>query len=74
MRGFAGALSAPVRVIGQAQVAIEVGVAPECPYGYYDVPPYACAPPEYYGPAWFVNGVFIGAGPWFRGPDNFRVA
>src|ERR1017187_1914486 len=24
----------------QAQVGVEVGVAPECPYGYYDVAPY----------------------------------
>ena len=28
----------------QAQVGIEIGVAPVCPYGYYDVPPYECAP------------------------------
>jgi len=55
-----------------AQVGVEVGVAPECPYGYYDVPPYTCAPPGYYGPEWFVNGVFIGAGPWFHGASDFR--
>jgi hypothetical protein len=55
-----------------AQVGVEVGVAPDCPYGYYDVPPYACAPPGYYGPEWFTGGVFIGAGPWFHGPENFR--
>jgi hypothetical protein len=23
-----------------AQIAVEVGVAPECPYGYYDSAPY----------------------------------
>lgn len=56
----------------QVGVGINVGVAPECPYGYYDVPPYACAPPGYYGPEWFVDGVFIGAGPWFHGPAGFR--
>jgi hypothetical protein len=56
----------------QAQVAVEVGPAPECPYGYYDVPPYACAPYGYYGPEWFVGGVFIGAGPWFHGPAVFH--
>jgi hypothetical protein len=56
--------------IGVAPAA--VGVAPECPYGYYDVPPYACAPAGYYGPEWFTGGVFIGAGPWFHGPDHFH--
>jgi hypothetical protein len=54
------------------QVAVEVGVAPVCPYGYYDVPPYACAPYGYYGPEWFSGGVFIGAGPWFHGPADFH--
>ena len=24
----------------QAQVGVEIGVAPVCPYGYYDVAPY----------------------------------
>lgn len=55
-----------------AQVAVAVGVAPDCPYGYYDAPPYACAPYGYYGPEWFTGGVFIGAGPWFHGPAEFR--
>jgi hypothetical protein len=56
----------------EAQIGVEVGVAPVCPYGYYDVPPYNCAPYGYYGPEWFVGGVFIGAGPWFHGPANFH--
>jgi hypothetical protein len=43
------------------------GAAPVCTYGYYDYYPYACAPYGYYGPDWFVGGVFIGAGPWYRG-------
>ncbi len=80
MRFFAVALFAVVVGIGitataprlQAQVGVEVGVAPDCPYGYYDVPPYACAPAGYYGPEWFVNGIFIGAGPWFHGPHDFH--
>jgi hypothetical protein len=55
-----------------AQVSVQIGPAPVCPYGYYDVAPYACAPAGYYGPEWFVNGVFIGAGPWFHGPANFH--
>jgi hypothetical protein len=54
-----------------AQVSVTVGVAPVCPYGYYDYAPYACAPYGYYGPTWFVNGVFIGAGPWYHGPAHF---
>jgi hypothetical protein len=56
----------------QAQVAVGIGVAPVCPYGYYSVPPYDCAPYGYYGPEWFAGGVFIGAGPWFRGPAGFH--
>lgn len=55
----------------QVSVGVDVGPAPVCPYGYYDVPPYDCAPYGYYGPDWFVNGVFIGAGPWFHGPGGF---
>ena len=40
---------------------------PVCPYGYYSYYPYACAPYGFYGPQWFVGGVFIGAGPWYTG-------
>jgi hypothetical protein len=67
--GFCFAVCAPSI---QAQVSVDVGVAPVCPYGYYDYPPYACAPYGYYGPEWFMGGVFIGAGPWFHGPENFH--
>ena len=56
----------------QAQVQVDIGVAPECPYGYYDVAPYSCAPSGYYGPEWFSGDIFVGAGPWFHGPANFR--
>src|SRR5271155_6075962 len=55
-----------------AQVSVAIGVAPNCPYGYYDTAPYGCAPYGYYGPEWFTGGVFIGAGPWFHGPSNFN--
>jgi hypothetical protein len=55
-----------------AQVNINIGPAPVCPYGYYDYAPYACAPYGYYGPEWFSGGVFIGVGPWFHGPANFN--
>ncbi len=56
----------------EAQVSVSIGVAPDCPYGYYDVAPYDCAPYGYYGPEWFTGGVFIGAGPWFHGPSDFQ--
>jgi hypothetical protein len=56
----------------QAQVAVEIGAAPVCPYGYYDTAPYGCAAYGYYGPQWFTGGVFIGAGPWFHGSENFQ--
>ena len=51
-----------------AQVSINIGAEPDCPYGYYDLAPYDCAPYGYYGPEWFNGGVFIGAGPWVRHP------
>ncbi|MGC1523423.1 MAG: hypothetical protein WA803_17905 [Steroidobacteraceae bacterium] len=56
----------------EAQVSINIGIAPACPYGYYDAAPYSCAPAGYYGPEWFNGEVFIGAGPWFHGAGNFR--
>ena len=56
----------------QVSIGINVGPAPDCPYGYYDYAPYDCAPYGYYGPEWFTGGVFIGAGPWFHGSDGFR--
>src|ERR1700683_1723626 len=79
MRGFKYAMVAAVAGSclwaavpkAEAQVSVNIGVAPECPYGYYDVAPYACAPAGYYGPEWFNGGVFIGAGPWFHGPEHF---
>ena len=58
----------------QAQVSVGIGFGPGyvtgppvCAYGYYGYPPYACAPYGYYGPNWFVGGVFLGAGPWYGG-------
>jgi hypothetical protein len=65
------AMAAP-KAQAQVSVGVEVGAAPECPYGYYDAAPYNCAPYGYYGPEWFTGGVFIGAGPWFHGDEHFR--
>jgi hypothetical protein len=56
----------------QAQISVNVGVAPVCPYGYYDAAPYECAPYGYYGSEWFAGGAFIGVGPWFHGSEGFR--
>jgi len=71
------ALLAPA---ANAQVSFGIGVGPYygaydgyaygppvCTYGYYAYYPYACAPYGYYGPEWFSGGIFIGAGPWYRG-------
>jgi hypothetical protein len=55
-----------------AQVSINIGLAPSCPYGYFDAAPYGCAPAGYYGPEWFNGDAFVGAGPWFHGPSHFR--
>ena len=55
-----------------AQVTVDVGVAPDRPYGYYDYAPYNCVPDGYYGAEWFNGGVFIGAGPWFHGSNDFH--
>ena len=62
LSGFSGA---------PAQVAISIGAPPMCPYGYFDFAPYDCSPYGYYGPDWFIGGVFIGAGAWFHGPHGF---
>lgn len=59
----------------QAQVSIRVHIGPDyglynpppvCEYGYYPDYPFGCAPYGYWGPEWFADGVFIGAGPWYR--------
>jgi hypothetical protein len=57
--------------LAPAQVSVNIGVAPVCPYGYFDYAPYSCAPYGYYGPDWFAGGIFIGAGPWFHGHRGF---
>ena len=69
-----GLLMVPL-AYSQAQVRIGVGIGfgpgyvggpPACAYGYYSYYPYACAPYGFYGPSYFANGIFIGAGPWYR--------
>jgi hypothetical protein len=70
------ALLAMPLAYSQAAVSVGVGVGvgpgyvagpPVCAYGYYPDAPYGCAPYGYYGPSWFSNGIFIGAGPWYHG-------
>jgi hypothetical protein len=68
----------PFAVTAHSQVAVGIGVGPAvvaapyaygppvCDWGYYSYYPYSCAPYGYYGPTWFVGGVFIGAGPWYH--------
>ncbi len=58
--------------LNQGQVALDVGMAPDCPYGYYEAAPNACAPHGYYGPEWFTRGAFVGAGSWFHGSRDFH--
>lgn len=70
----------------QAQVSIGVQIGPDygyynpppvCEFGYYPYYPFDCAPYGYWGPQWFVDGFFIGAGPWYRWyyvhPEFYRV-
>jgi hypothetical protein len=59
------------QVRAQVSIGVNIGPAPVCPYGYFSNAPYNCAPYGYYGPDWFANGFFIGAGPWFHGPEHF---
>ena len=61
-----------ISVTKASDVIVDIGPEPVCPYGYYNYPPYYCAPYGYYGPEWFIQERFIGAGPWFHGPEHFR--
>jgi len=61
-----GALFAATMPKAEAQISVNIGVAPNCPYGYYDYAPYNCVPDGYYGSEWFNGGNFIGVGPWFQ--------
>lgn len=71
LSALSAALMIGTTTTAPAQVSINIGVAPVCPYGYFDYAPYDCAPYGYYGPDWFTGGLFIGAGPWFHGPHGF---
>ena len=72
LAAIAGSAFAATTPKTQAQISVEIGAAPNCPYGYYDTAPYNCAPYGYYGPEWFSGGNFVGVGQWFHGPANFR--
>ncbi len=69
--GLCFTVTAP-KAEAQISIGVDIGAAPACPYGYYDAAPYSCAPYGYYGAEWFSGGAFVGAGPWFHGPDNFQ--
>ena len=50
-----------------AQISFGINIGgppPICRWGYYEYPPYACAPYGFYGPGYFYNGIFLGVGPW----------
>ena len=64
--------SSSARSEAQVSINVQIGAEPVCPYGYFNYAPYGCAPFGYYGPQWFVSGVFVGAGPWFHGPVGFH--
>jgi hypothetical protein len=68
----AGMLFTATAPKSQAQISVNIGIAPDCPYGYYDYAPYSCVPNGYYGPEWFNGGIFIGAGPWFHSSNEFH--
>jgi hypothetical protein len=70
---FLLALLALPAAYAQAQVSIGVQIGPSygfynpppvCPYGFYSYYPFDCAPYGYWGPSYFVDGAFIGVGPW----------
>lgn len=80
------ALGFPVSTVHAeaAQIGIQIGgpeMEPVCTYGYYEEPPYACAPVGYWGPEYFYGGHFRGVGLWAgqgrdynrgNGEKNFR--
>jgi hypothetical protein len=51
-------------------------VAPVCPYGYYEAPPYNCAPDDYYGPEWLIRRSGVGRFPvhFYCSPAFFTPA
>jgi hypothetical protein len=75
---FAMLLAVPFAMKANAQVSVGIGVGPAivgepvgygppvCEWGYYGYYPYECAPYGYYGPQWFMGGLFIGSGPWYH--------
>ncbi|HET7102581.1 MAG TPA: hypothetical protein VFI20_00690 [Terracidiphilus sp.] len=72
LAAVAGICLAGSPAMAETNININIGPEPVCPYGYFGYAPYSCAPLGYYGPTWFVGGVFVGAGRWFHGPDHFR--
>ncbi len=43
LTGFAATLLLATSSRTDAQVSVSIGAEPDCPYGYYDYAPFACA-------------------------------
>ena len=56
---------------GSAQVSINIGVAPECPYGYFSYPPIRLRALRLLRARLVCWRGVLGAGPWFHGPAHF---
>ena len=61
-----GVWTEPLGKIQYTYPVLDIKEAHVWPVEPPEYPPYG-----YYGPDWFVGGVFIGAGPWFHGPRGF---
>ena len=60
-----GALLANGQIMVGPVISPPIYNEPVCVWGYYSYYPYNCVPYGYYSSPWFINGIFIGAGPWY---------
>jgi hypothetical protein len=63
-----------MRATAEDQFRIDIGVAPERPYSYYDVVPYSCTPSGYCGPEWAGGDVDMDGGHGFHGAGDIGGA
>ena len=61
---LAGMALTPQRLNRKSPSALTLVCLPYASLGYYEAPPYACAPYGFYGPGYFYNGIFLGVRPW----------